>query len=240
MQKKIITAVQNFFLPILIIVPGVAVRLYKLTETFHFTYDEEIIAFVGKRIFINSHIPLIGGVTPMHIHVAPYFYWISGTILFFSNLNPTGWGVVAALFSAVVMCLLYKTGTTFFNRQVGLISAFLYSFSFYQNIFDRHYWGLMFNGFFSLLSLYSLFQYLSTHKKIYLIPLAIVFFLSFHFDPSNLVLYLLIGSVLFFSKYKKVSSYFSIDSSKLQNIPAILLLVGVFFLIYKTPMPRGP
>ena len=79
MPKKVITGFTWSL--ILLVGLGVWLRLVRLRELFHFTYDEEIIAFVGKRMWINGHIPLIGGVTPQHVHLAPYFYWFSGLIL---------------------------------------------------------------------------------------------------------------------------------------------------------------
>lgn len=193
MSKKIIFSYFNPTLSILIIF-GVFLRLIKLKQLFHFTYDEEIIAFVGKRMFVNGHIPLIGGVTPMHVHVAPYFYWISGIFLSFSKLNPLGWGVIAAIVSGITMFMLYLVGKTIFNQKAALIAVFFYSFSFYQNVFDRHYWGLMWDGLISLIVLYSLFQLLKNREKyIYLLAISLSF--GFHTDSSILVLFLLTGSI---------------------------------------------
>lgn len=180
----------SHILLVVLVIIGVALRLWRLPELFHFTYDEEIIAFVGKRMFVNLHIPLIGGVTPMHIHLAPYFYWLSGVILFFSRLNPLGWGVAAALLAGITMMLLYLAGSRIFGSKVGIIAIFLYAFSFNQNIFDRHYWGLSFNGILSLLVFLSLYE-LSTgnHRFAYLLAGALAF--GFHTDPSTIVLFVL-------------------------------------------------
>ena len=175
---------------IILIGLGIGLRLWHLEDLFHFTYDEEIIAFVGKRMFVNRHIPLIGGVTPMHVHLSPYFYWLSGILLYISRLDPLGWGVVAAILAGLTMIALYFLGKNLFGIRAGLIAVFLYSFSFYQNIFDRHYWGLAFDGIISLLVLISLFQIVNKKKHFtYLLVVALAF--GFHTDPSTLVLFVL-------------------------------------------------
>jgi len=175
MHKKI----KDFFPPFTvwsIIFCAIGLRLFKLTALFHFTYDEEVFAFVGKRMFVNGHIPLIGGVTPMHVHVAPYFYWLSGFFLWLSHLNPVGWGIAAAVVSGFTMLFLYKTGEAWFGKQVAIISLLLYSSSFYQNIFDRHYWGLVFDGLVSILTLFSLYKIkLGYERYFYLLVVVIAF-----------------------------------------------------------------
>lgn len=169
---------------------GIMLRLWHLPQLFHFTYDEEVIAFVGKRMFVNHHIPLIGGVTPMHVHLAPYFYWLSGIFLYFSRLDPLGWGVVAAFLSGITMLLLYKTGAKFFGKRTAFIGVFIYSVSFFLNIFDRHYWGLAFDGMLSLAAVFCLYQIINKKEK-FLYVLAGLLAFGFHTDPSTLTLFVL-------------------------------------------------
>jgi hypothetical protein len=214
-----------------VIASGVFLRLIKLSELFHFTYDEEIIAFVGKRIFVNHHLPLIGGVTPMHVHVAPYYYWISGFFLFLSRLNPVGWGIAGAAIAGVTMWVLYKVGTLYFNRKVGIVAVFLYAFSFYQNIFDRHYWGLLFDGLIALTTLLALYQILKGKKR-YAWLLALSLTIGFHTDPSTLVLFLLTGLLFFFAKRNKLMT-FSITTN---TIKQTLLIISLVFLIALLPL----
>ena len=192
MHQKIAALFKFPSVLLLIIFCGVILRVYRLRELFHFTFDEEVFAFVGKRMFVNHHIPLIGGVTPFHVHVAPYFYWISGVFLYLSKLNPIGWGVVAAIFSGIVMLVLYQTGKELFNKYVGILAVFLYSFSFYQNVFDRHYWGLIVDGLVSLLSIYSLHKIIKGNQQ-YLYLLAVTLVFGMHADLTALALFVLTG-----------------------------------------------
>ncbi len=159
-------------------------RIVRLSELFHFTYDESIIAFVGKRMFINGHIPLIGGVTPFHVHVSPYFYWLSGVLLFLSKLDPRGWGIFAGLLAGLTALLLYFIVSESFSKNIATISSILYVFSTYINVYDRHYWGLVFNHISSLLVFFSLYKIIHRKYKYYLL-LSLVVAFSFHADGST-------------------------------------------------------
>lgn len=179
---------------------GFVLRIYRLSQLFHFTYDEEVFAFVGKRMWVNHHIPLIGGVTPLHVHLAPYFYWLSGLILGLFNLNPLGWGIAAALIALVTMIVLWFCVRALFNKTIATLSVIFYAFSFYQNIFDRHYWGLVFNGLLSLLTILSLKQIIQRkYRYVYLLSLVLAF--GFHTDPSTIVLIITSVIILFFKAH---------------------------------------
>ena len=227
-MHKIFHKHQVAFGLLILIIIGSYLRFFRLSELFHFTYDEEIIAFVGKRMWVNLHIPFIGGVTPMHVHVAPYFYWLSGIVLGLSNLNPLGWGISALLVAVATMCVLYFTGKTLFSVKVGLIAVFLYAFSFYQVIFDRHWWGLILDGLWSLLTLVALKKILDGDYK-YTWVLATVWFFAFHTDPSTLVLYLLSAIVLLIG-YFKPHWLSSKRVTKIHSVKLILILIGSFIL----------
>ncbi len=191
-QEKIINFCKKHFVVLLVIGIGIILRLIRLWDLFHFTYDEEVFAFVGKRMFVNGHIPLIGGVTPFHVHVAPYFYWLSGILLYLSKLNPIGWGIIAVVIAAITMIVLYHTTRNFFGTQAARIALIFYSFSFYQNIFDRHYWGLVFDGLIALLAVFSLTKMIRGKEKyIYLLSGILAF--GIHTDLSMLSLVVLAG-----------------------------------------------
>lgn len=159
-------------------------RIIHLSELFHFTYDESVFAFVGKRMFVNGHIPLIGGVTPFHVHLSPYFYWLSGVLLFLSKLDPRGWGIFAGLLAALTAMLLYFIVRESFSKNTAVISSILYVFSTYINIYDRHYWGLVFNHISSLLVIFSLHKIIQRKYNYYLLLSAVTAF-SFHADGST-------------------------------------------------------
>lgn len=198
MFKKIKDLKQVLFLIIISIVT-VILRLYRLNDLFHFTYDESVFAFIGKRIIVNHHIPLIGGVTPFHVHLSPFFYWLSAVFLFFSKLNPLGWGVFSAIISGFTIMVLYFFVKEAYSTRIAIIASILYSFSLYTNIFDRHYWGLFFNPLISILVLYSLFK-ISKRKYSFFLLLGAVLGFGFHTDPSTIIFFPLIFLVVWLYK----------------------------------------
>ncbi len=184
---------------IVIILLTIFLRLVKINELFHFTYDESVFAFVGRKMFVGNHIPLIGGVTPFHVHLAPYFYWLSGILLSLSRFDLLAWGYFTAITAGLSVLLLYVFINENFSTKTARIAILIYAFSFYINAFERHYWGLYFNPLLTLIVLISLTKIIKKHNKYYLL-LGVALAFGFHTDPSALVLILL--SLIAIIKYK--------------------------------------
>lgn len=202
---------------ILIIFFTIALRLLKLEELFYFTYDESVPAFVGRRLILWHHLPLIGGVTPFGVHVAPYFYWFLSSLLYLGKLNPPVWGVAGALIATITTCLIYKLGSIFESRRVGITAAIFWAFSYLANIYDRHLWALYWGPLLSLVVIYSLYKLIKGKANfIFLLALALVFGLSA--DPSNLVFLVLVIVVFFVYK--------------LQVTQKTLLALGIFIISF--------
>lgn len=175
---------------LLILVLAVATRIYKIDELFYFTYDESIPAFIGRRLILWHHLPLIGGVTPFNFHLGPYFYWFYAILLFFSKLNPIVWGYAGAAISAITTLLIFKICLGFGSKKLAITASIIWAFSFLANIYDRHLWALYWGPIFALAILFSLLKIISGNRKfIYL--LGFILALSIHADLSNLVFLLL-------------------------------------------------
>jgi len=172
-----------------ILLAALFLRLFRLTELFHFTMDEELIAWRAWGLF-HLHRPfLIGGISPLQIHLPPYFYYFSSLLLWPFRFDPVGWGWWAGLFSLITVFILYKLSR-------NLIAPLLYSVSLTAVLFDRHYWPLFFNPLFILLVLWALKQ-----KRYLVLMLTLV--LAVTADPSNLtlVLFVLIYNARALGKY---------------------------------------
>jgi hypothetical protein len=130
---------------------GLFLRLVNLREWLHFEFDEEVIAW-KLRQFVEFGKPfLIGGGTPFGFHLGPAFYYLSAIPLFFSRLDPIGWGITAAVFGIVTIWLMWLVGKTLFNNRIGLISALLWAVSFTTVMSDRHWWPLVLDPMLSLI-----------------------------------------------------------------------------------------
>jgi len=195
------------FLLVLILLVAFILRVIKLKELFYFTFDEEVIAFISKGMIKNYHFSLIGGVTPFHFHLGPYFYYLSAAFLFFSKLNPLGWGYFAALISCLSIYLTYQLGKSLFNQKVALFATFFYAFSFVQIIYDRHYWPLTMNPILTLLTFYSLIKIKKNANFLFLLAFSLIF--ALHTDPSNWLLLPISLLIYYWQKLKFSRKHFS-------------------------------
>jgi len=159
---------------IAILVLALFLRWHRLEDWFHFTMDEELIAWRSWGLFNLRRPFLIGGISPLQVHLPPYFYYFSALLLWPFQFDPLGWGWWSGLFSLVTVYLIYR-----YSRS--LTASFLYAVSLAAVVFDRHYWPLFFNPIFTLLTLWSLKQNR---------PLVLILTLTAAVtaDPSNLTL----------------------------------------------------
>lgn len=174
-------------------------RIFKVEELFYFTYDESIPAFVGRRVILWQHIPLIGGATPFGFHLGPYFYWFYAFLLAIGKLNPIVWGWGAAAIAVVTTFLIYKVGDILGSKKLAVTAAVFWVFSYLANVYDRHLWALYWGPLVSLIVVISLIKIIKGNKKfVYLLGGTIG--LAIHADPSNLVFLLLASAAWFFYK----------------------------------------
>ncbi|MCR4324892.1 MAG: hypothetical protein NUV69_04370 [Candidatus Curtissbacteria bacterium] len=178
----------------LIVILAFVLRVVNLEKLFYFTYDESIPAFVGRRLILTNHIPLIGGVTPFGFHLGPYFYWLLALLLYIGKLNPIVWGIAGALLGSATTFMAYVAGQKFLNKKAGVTAAVFWAFSFLANLYDRHFWALSWGPIISLIVLFSLHGIIKGNSR-FVYPLAVSVAFGIHADPSNLVFVLLVGLV---------------------------------------------
>lgn len=158
----------------LILALALFLRWYRLADWFHFTMDEELIAWRSWGLFRLQRPFLIGGISPLQVHLPPYFYYFSALLLWPFKFDPVGWGWWAGIFSLGTIWVLFR-----YSRS--LTAVLLYSVSLAAVVFDRHYWPLFFNPLFTLLVLWFL-------KKKNHLGLILTLVASVTADPSNLTL----------------------------------------------------
>lgn len=185
---------KSFFkiLLLLLLTGGFFLRITRLQELFVFGFDEEVIAFRSKQLIANLKPFLIGGVTPFHVHLGPLFYYFSSLLLVWPwKLNPLSWGVWAAVIATLVIFLLFGVGKKLFNERVGLLAAFFQAFSFYQILYDRHYWPLFLDPLFSLITLLSLYQIIKGKLNwVFVLSLTLAF--AWQTDPTTWPLFIFV------------------------------------------------
>ncbi|MFC1626934.1 glycosyltransferase family 39 protein [Patescibacteria group bacterium] len=193
-----------------ILVLTLVLRLFKLSQLFHFTMDESLIAFRGWGLFKLKRPFLIGGGSPLQVHLPPYFYYLASILLALSSFNPLGWGVWGAILGVLTTITLFYFTKKNLNLKIALTASLLYATSFTAVFFDRHFWPLSLNPLLTLLSLLLLTRL--NRKSIWpYFGLALTLVLAFTSDPSNIPLLLTVAS--FFLVYrKKFTPKFSLTS----------------------------
>lgn len=222
MQKDLIFYFKKYWPLILILVAAFGLRLINLKELFYFTYDESVFAFVGRRLILWNHIPLIGGVTPFGVHVAPYFYWFFAVLLYLGNLDPISWGYFSAVLGAITSLSLFYVAYNFFDKKTAFVSSAIWAFSTLAGIYDRHFWGLTFGPIFSLIILF-LLKSIIDGKVHYIFPLALTLAIIIHADLSYLV-FLFVTVIVWF--------IYKLPLKKLAFIFFIILLLLMPLLVF--------
>lgn len=156
--------------------------------------DEEVIAWKTRQFWHGGKPFLIGGGTPFGVHLGPMFYYFSAIPLWTSQGDPIAWGVLAAITGTLTIWLMWQVGKSLFDEKVGLIAAFFWAISFPIVLFDRHWWPLVLDPLFSLLTVLSLFRVLKGHKRWWLV-LGVTLSVAWQADLTNLILFVSTGVV---------------------------------------------
>ena len=127
----------NLFL-ILIILLGLFLRFYRLSETAMFIGDQARDYFVARDLLLNHKFPLIGPQTSIPwLHQGPFFYYFLAFFLWIGKFDPI-WPVYGtALFGVLAIYLIYVLGKKLFDEKAGLLAAFFYAISPYAILQSR-------------------------------------------------------------------------------------------------------
>ena len=193
MIRKII----KFWPIILLLLFTFILRIYKIEELFYFSYDEEIPAFVGRKLTEFGDISFLGGVTPFGFHLVPYFYWFLSFLLFVGKLNPIIWGYAGAAIASLTTFMTYFVGKEFLGKKVGFLAASFWTFSYLASVYDRHLWALYWGPLVSLVVIYSLHK-IAKGKEKFVYLLAAILAFAIHADLSNLIFIGIAAIVWFF------------------------------------------
>lgn len=173
----------------LIVLVGLWLRVVNLRSWFHFMMDEETIAWKVKPFLTSGKPFLIGGGTPFGFHLGPFFYYLSSIPLYFSNLDPIGWGMVAAVFGMMTITAIWLVGKELFSPRIGLIAALLWATSVTPILLDRHWWPLVLDPLFTLLVVFSLAKVLKGRRRWWIV-VGLTLAAAWQADLSTLVLFI--------------------------------------------------
>lgn len=189
-----------------IIIAGLGLRLVNLGFWFHFMMDEETIAWKIRPFLTNGKPLLIGGGTPFGFHLGPAFYYLSSIPLYFANLDPISWGVLAAVFAVMTLAAVWLVGKELFSPRIGLIAALLWSTSVTPVLLDRHWWPLVLDPILALFTMFSLSRIVKGQGS-WWYGLALSLSIAWQADLSTLILFmpaLIVAAIRFKSDAKHI------------------------------------
>lgn len=200
----------EFLLLILILLVAAFFRLYKIEDYLVFLGDEGRDVLVVKRMIVDHKFTLLGPAASIGaFYLGPIYYYFMLPFLWLFRLNPVGPAVMVSLFGIATVFLVYLTGKSFFNYQVGLLAAALYSVSPLVIAHSRSSWNPNLMPFFSLLLIFLMHKAVDS-KNLKLLGL-IGFFagvaLQLHYLATFLILILGVYFVLFSPKRTNFKSY---------------------------------
>jgi 4-amino-4-deoxy-L-arabinose transferase-like glycosyltransferase len=195
---------------------------YNLEKWGNFGWDQIDNAWAAVRIILTHKYPLLGMVAKGNsgIYIGPLYYYLVAVFYFFTGLNPIASPILAGVTSLFSFWVIYCVAKEIFNKNIAVVSCFIYTFSSSIILSERVQWPVNFIAPLSLLIFYFLYRVICGESK-YLIHLAIVTGLSFHIHFTS----------IFYPMYILLALPFFTWDRKIWKYIAVALIVGLLFLI---------
>lgn len=113
-------------------------RAYLFAEYFNYDHDNDLSSWIVKDIVIDKHFRLIGQLTSAPgIFIGPIFYYLLVPFYMLAQMDPLGGVWLIVILGVLTTLSYYLVFSRIFNRNVGLIGAFLHACSWSLIFFDR-------------------------------------------------------------------------------------------------------
>lgn len=188
----------KFFAIVIILALASFLRLFRIEDYMTFLGDEGRDVLKVYEI-LHGHLTLLGPTSSVGgFFLGPIYYYFMAPFLWLFNYNPVGPAVMVALFGIVTVFLIYKFTNEFFNKNVALIAALLYSISPIVVAYSRSSWNPNPLPFFSLLTLFLIYKGEVKSKIIYLFAAGILFGIAMQLHYLAIFLGVVILSYILF------------------------------------------
>lgn len=129
---------QNFLLLILILFLALFFRSYHIVDRWNFDQDSDLFSWMVRDIVVNHHLRLIGQLTSAPgIFIGPLFYYLLVPFFLLFNMDPVGAVIPIIIIGIFSVFSYYWVFSKLFNRNIGLIGAFLQAVLLSPVNFDR-------------------------------------------------------------------------------------------------------
>lgn len=157
-------------------------RFYDMEGKIQFNWDQVQNAWVMKNMIVDHSFPLLGMVAKVNsgIFIGPAYYYLLYFFYLIFDLDPVAAMVFVGVLSIGTFFALYIVTKRIFSDRVALLACFVWAGSKGAIVFDRTPWPVAAIPLFSLLIYCCLYEVISGKLR-YLIPLATVVGLTFHF-----------------------------------------------------------
>ena len=218
------------------LVIGLFLRYFKLEETVFFDADQENFAWTAVRLLEEKRPVLIGlkaGEFP--VFIGPLMYYVYALFFQLFSMDPAGLSYLSMIFAFLSIVSIFFISSRVFGNKAGLLSVFLYSFSFFFIDNDRRVWlpGPMI--ILSLWLFYFLWRVNNREQKKWLIILGMIFFLGFQLHITALFFFLIaiIGVLVKRIKVGWSSAVLGLGTAFLGIIPVIIFDLRHGFINFK-------
>ena len=111
-----------------ILLVGFFFRSYNSFEWFEYAHDGDLYSWIVKDIVVDKHPRLIGQLTTAPgIFIGPLFYYMLIPFFLLTRMDPVGAIIPITIIGILTVLSYYYVFSKLFNREIGLIAAFLYA-----------------------------------------------------------------------------------------------------------------
>ena len=223
MKKEIREHKIIYILLLLILVGAAFFRVYRVNALLGFYYDQGRDALKVQEILSLKDFPAIGPTTGIAgLFLGPLWYYFLAIFYFIGRGSPIVAASLVGLFDVGTVFLLYWFGKEFYNRQIGLLAAFFWGFSYYLTRSARWLSNPSPLPFFTILLLYALGMFFFRKKDKYLILISICLAVSLQLEMASAIFFL-----------PSIALMWLVFRPKIKNKKSLFWAVGIFiaFLI---------
>lgn len=213
----------TLILLLLILLLGFSIRVYELDQ--HNYYNDEDLSITRASDSIPN---ILKGYMPFPLH------YIFIHIAYYFGNDPFILRFPSVIFGVLGIFLIYKIGSDFFDKNTGLISAFLLAISpasVYYSQMARYYSFFMF---FSLLTLYFLYKLIKDPKGVWIVGFIVSTLLNFFthgYSLFVLIVEMFFITILFLRSHTLEKLTKTISNWRILCIFGLFIIFILFLLI---------
>lgn len=218
---------RNYFLPVAIILVGLALRLYQLEQRSGFDFDQETAAWWIKNLVVDHKISLIGQeISTGGVFIGPFFYYLLTPFYLLTKLYPLGGNIFVTFIALLTMIMIYHFTKLVFNKSCAAITTFLYAINPGIINFDRTVAPSNMIVLLSISTAYLLIKFPKSWLDRFL--LGIILGLTFSVHPTAVLLIPIAVIYFFFSKER-----LNLKQFLLIILPIVLLILPLVFFNFR-------